>query len=73
MNAFSPGYISQLRPLPRQAARPIDALNACGLRSLSQRCGELCRAGVNVASKWVKDVDGKPLFKAYRIVSGGGA
>ena len=73
MNAFSPGYISQLRPLPRQAARPIDALNACGTMSLSQRCGELRRAGVNVASKWVKDADGKPLFKAYRIVSGGGA
>ena len=73
MSAFSQGYVSQIKPLPKQAARPIDALNACGLMSLSQRCGELRRAGVNVASKWVKDADGKPLFKAYRIVSGGGA
>lgn len=27
MNAFSPGYVSQLKPLPKQAARPIGALN----------------------------------------------
>ena len=63
MNAFSQGYVSQIKPLPKQAARPIDALNACGRMSRRQRCGGLRRAGVNVASKWVK---------AYRIVSGGG-
>lgn len=50
---------------------PIDALNACGLMSLSQRCGELRREGVNVVSKWVHSPRGG-RFKAYRIVSGKG-
>lgn len=52
---------------------PQDALRHCGLMSLSQRVGVLRSRGVHIADKWVKDADGKPLFKAYRIVSGGGA
>lgn len=47
---------------------PIDALNHCGLLSLSQRVGELRRAGVNVIDKWVKHNGGR--HKAYRIVKG---
>jgi len=47
---------------------PIDALNHCGLMSLSQRCGELRRDGVNVVSKWVNHNGGR--HKAYRIVRG---
>lgn len=50
---------------------PIDALNACGLMSLSQRCGELRRNGVNVASKWAHSPNGG-RFKVYKIVTGKG-
>lgn len=57
-----------IRLLQRQWVSPIDALKHVGCMSLSQRCGELRRAGVNVASRWVQS-NGK-RFKAYRIVRG---
>lgn len=45
---------------------PMDAFFAVGCLSLSQRCGELRRAGVNVTDKWVRLPSGKRV-KAYRI------
>ena len=62
-----------IKLLQRRWVSPQDALRHCGLMSLSQRVGVLRSRGVHIADKWVKDADGKPLFKAYRIVSGGGA
>jgi hypothetical protein len=52
--------------MKRRWVSPIDALNHCGLMSLSQRCGELRRSGVKVVDKWVTR-DGS-RHKAYRIV-----
>lgn len=46
----------------------LDALKLAGCLSLSQRCGELRRAGVNVVSRWVHV--GEKRVKAYRIVKG---
>jgi len=57
-----------IRLLRRQWVSPIDALRHVGCMSLSQRCGELRRSGVNVVSRWVH-ANGKK-FKAYRIVRG---
>lgn len=51
--------------LRRQWVSPLDALNRIGCMSLSQRCGELRRDGVNVVDKWVSK--GGKRFKAYRI------
>lgn len=62
-----------IKLMQRRWVSPQDALHHCGLMSLSQRVGVLRSRGVHIADKWVKDADGKPLFKAYRIVSGGGA
>jgi hypothetical protein len=44
-----------------------EALNLCQCYSLSQRCSEYRRAGVNVLDKWVHLPSGKRI-KAYRIV-----
>lgn len=46
---------------------PLDALRHVGCLSLSQRCGELRRAGIKVADKWVKLGNGKRV-KAYKVV-----
>lgn len=45
---------------------PLDALRYCRCMSLSQRCGELRRRGVNVLDRWT-EANGK-RFKEYRIV-----
>ena len=53
--------------LKRRWLTPLDALQHCGCLSLSQRCGELRRAGVLVQDKWVCLPNGKRV-KSYRIV-----
>lgn len=55
-----------IKLLRRQWVSPIEALNKVQCMSLSQRCGELRRDGVNVISKWVSS--GSKRFKSYRIV-----
>ena len=55
-----------IRLLQRKWVTPITALNEVGCFSLSQRCGELRRGGVNVQDKWVSLPSGKRV-KAYRI------
>jgi hypothetical protein len=52
--------------LKRRWLTPLDALQHCGCLSLSQRCGELRRAGVPVQDKWVCLPNGKRV-KSYRI------
>ena len=52
--------------LRRQWVTPLDALQKVGCMSLSQRCGELRRDGVNVVDRWVSH--GSKRFKAYKIV-----
>ena len=52
--------------LKRRWLTPLDALHMCGCLSLSQRCGELRRAGVQVQDKWVCLPSGKRV-KSYRI------
>lgn len=47
---------------------PLDALKEAGCLSLSQRCGEFRRAGINVLDKWVHLDNGKKV-KAYTVVS----
>lgn len=54
------------RTLRRHWLTPITALERCGCFSLSQRCGEFRRAGLNVRDKWVSLGNGKRI-KAYRI------
>lgn len=61
---------SLVRELRRRWLTPLDALERCQCLSLSQRCGDLRRAGVNVVSRWV-DLAGGKRVKAYRIVGGG--
>lgn len=53
------------RLLLRRWLTPLDALALAGCLSLSQRCGELRRRGVNVVSKWVSV--GAKRVKAYKI------
>lgn len=50
----------------RRWITPLDALTLAGCLSLSQRCGELRRRGVNVVSRWVHI--GEKRVKAYRVV-----
>lgn len=57
--------------LKRRWLTPLEAVHAVGLYSLSQRCGELRRAGVNVISRWVKTPSGSRV-KAYRVLGGKG-
>lgn len=52
--------------LRRQWVTPLDALQKVGCMSLSQRCGELRKEGVNVVDRWVSQ--GSKRFKAYKIV-----
>lgn len=55
--------------LRRRWLTPLDAFQHCGCLSLSQRCGDLRRAGVQVLDKWVTLPSGKRV-KSYRIVEG---
>jgi len=54
--------------LKQQWITPVDALNLAGCLSLSQRCGDLRRAGVVVLDKWVQLPNGKRI-KAYRVLT----
>lgn len=53
--------------MKRKWVTPITALSEANCLSLSQRCSELRRDGVNVIDKWVTLPSGKKV-KAYRIV-----
>ncbi len=55
--------------LKREWVTPIDALHKAQCFSLSQRCGELRRAGVNVVDRWVDLPSGKRV-KSYHIEAG---
>ena len=46
---------------------PLEAVEACGIFSLSQRCGEFRREGHTVIDEWVKLPSGSRV-KKYRIV-----
>ena len=54
--------------LKRRWVTPLVALEAVGCLSLSQRCGELARAGHEVAKKWVCLPNGKRVM-SYRIAA----
>lgn len=56
-----------LAVLKRRWLTPLEAVAACGLFSLSQRCGELRRDGHCVIDKWVTLPSGSRV-KAFRIV-----
>lgn len=56
-----------IKHLKRGWLTPLTALTKLGCMSLSQRCGELRRAGVNVISEWRTTPTGKRI-KAYRIL-----
>lgn len=56
-----------IKLLSRKWLTPLSALKEAQCLSLSQRCGELRRAGINVVDKWVKTDSGKRV-KSYRIV-----
>lgn len=60
-----------IKLLTRKWVTPLIALNEVNCLSLSQRCGELRRTGVNVASRWVETATGKRV-KAYKIVTTSG-
>ncbi len=55
------------RTLTKRWLTPLDAVSACGIFSLSQRCGEFRRAGHAVIDKWVVMPSGSRV-KAYRVV-----
>lgn len=57
-----------LAVLKRRWLTPLEAVAACGLLSLSQRCGELRRDGHCVIDKWVTLPSGSRC-KAYRVVA----
>lgn len=52
--------------LKKQWVTPVDALNGAGCLSLSQRCGDLRRDGINVMDKWVDLPSGKRV-KSYHV------
>lgn len=52
--------------LKREWVTPIVALEKASCFSLSQRCGEFRRAGLNVLDKWVDLPTGKRV-KSYHI------
>lgn len=56
------------KSLERRWLTPLLALQMHGCLSLSQRCGELRKAGVIVLDKWVTTESGKRV-KAYRVYS----
>jgi len=57
-----------IRALKRKWLTALQAAHEVGVLALSQRCGELRRAGVCVVDKWVRTACGKRV-KAYRISS----
>lgn len=57
-----------LKLMQRQWVSPIKALQAVGCLSLSQRCGELRRAGVNVQTRWARSPGAR--YCEYRVVKG---
>ena len=57
-----------LAVLKRRWLTPLQAVETCGLFSLSQRCGELRRDGHCVIDKWVTLPSGSRV-KAYRVVT----
>ncbi|MDO9313374.1 MAG: helix-turn-helix domain-containing protein [Burkholderiaceae bacterium] len=56
-----------LKLLKAQWTTPIEALEACGILSLSQRVSEWRAAGVVILDKWVTTGTGARV-KAYRVV-----
>ena len=56
-----------LRLLKRRWITPLDALRLANCLSLSQRCGDLRRDGLNVIDRWVVTDSGKRV-KSYRLV-----
>jgi Helix-turn-helix domain len=56
-----------IKLLQRKWVTPLVALNEAQCLSLSQRCGDFRRSGLNVVDRWVKTPSGKRV-KAYRIV-----
>lgn len=55
-----------VRLMKRRYITPLDALQHAGCLSLSQRCGELRRAGVEVLDKWIELPGGKRV-KGYKL------
>jgi hypothetical protein len=58
-----------MKVLRREWLTPLEAVERVGILSLSQRCGEFRRAGINVLDKWVTTASGSRV-KAYRIARG---
>lgn len=56
-----------LKLLKNQWATPLIALKKANCLSLSQRCGEFRRDGINVIDRWVTLDSGKRV-KSYRVV-----
>lgn len=52
--------------LQREWLTPLEALQKANCMSLSQRCSEFRRQGINVVDRWVDLPTGKRV-KAYRI------
>lgn len=54
--------------LRRRWVSPLDALSLANCWSLSQRIGELRRAGVNVQDRWLDLPSSGKRVKEYRII-----
>lgn len=54
-----------LKLVKRQWTTPMDALQKCGLFTLSQRVSEWRAAGISIRDKWV-DLPSGARVKAYR-------
>lgn len=52
--------------MKRRYVTPLDALEHAQCLSLSQRAGDLRRAGIKVLDKWIELPNGKRV-KGYRI------
>lgn len=55
-----------IRVLSRRWLTALEAAHEVGVLALSQRCGDLRRAGVCVVDRWIKTSSGKRVT-AYRI------
>jgi hypothetical protein len=58
-----------LKLLKQQWTTPLEALESCGILSLSQRVSEWRSSGVVILDKWVKTGTGARI-KAYRVARG---